>query len=68
MRGVKRQFEYIKLTLTSRVRDRRKELGMSQEAMVDLLGIDRTDTRQIERTVANPSLEVLVNIGNELDV
>lgn len=65
---VKRQFQSIKSTLANRVRDRRKELGLSQEAMADLTGIDRTYASQIERAVANPSLEVLVNIGNALDL
>ncbi len=65
---MKRQFQSIKSTLANRVRDRRKELGLSQEAMADLTGIDRTYASQIERAVANPSLEVLVNIGNALDL
>lgn len=33
-----------------------------------MTGIDRTYASQIERAVANPSLEVLVRIGNALDL
>ncbi|MDO9024722.1 helix-turn-helix transcriptional regulator [Zwartia sp.] len=65
---MKRQFQSIKSTLANRLRDRRKELGLSQEAMADLTGIDRTYASQIERAVANPSLEVLVNIGDALNL
>ncbi len=36
--------------------------------MADLIGIDRTYASQIERAVANPSLEVLVSISNALDL
>lgn len=63
-----RQCQAIKSTLANRVRDRRKELGLSQEAMADMTGIDRTYASQIERALANPSLEVLVRIGNALDL
>lgn len=61
-----RPIQKIKQTLAHQVRDRRKELGISQEAMADLVGIDRTYASQIERAVANPSLEVLASISEAL--
>jgi transcriptional regulator with XRE-family HTH domain len=65
---VNRPVQQIKQTLARRVRDRRKELGISQEAMADLVGIDCTYASQIERALANPSLEVLACIGEALDL
>lgn len=50
------------------MRDRRRELGLSQEAMADMTGRDRTYASQIERADANPSLEVLVRLGNALEL
>lgn len=63
---VKRSAQQIKQTLAQQVRDRRKELGISQEALADLVGIDRTYASQIERAVANPSLEVMAALSEAL--
>ena len=45
----------------------RKERKLSQESFAALVGIDRTYQSQIERGIANPSLEVLCAIANHLD-
>jgi transcriptional regulator with XRE-family HTH domain len=58
----------LKLSLARSVKLRRKELGLSQEELADLAEIDRTYASQIERGVANPSLEVLFRISRSLDV
>jgi transcriptional regulator with XRE-family HTH domain len=50
------------------VKDRRKSLRLSQEAMADLADIDRTYASQIERGIANPSLSVLCSVANALDL
>lgn len=46
--------------------NQRKRLGMSQEALADKAGIDRTYASQIERCKANPSLAVLCSVAEAL--
>ena len=58
----------LKSSLARRVKLRRKELGLSQEELADLAEIDRTYASQIERGVANPSLEVLYRISRALEI
>jgi transcriptional regulator with XRE-family HTH domain len=58
----------LKTSLARSVKLRRKELGLSQEELADLAEIDRTYASQIERGVANPSLEVLFRISRALDM
>uniref|UniRef100_UPI0040478A2F helix-turn-helix domain-containing protein n=1 Tax=Polynucleobacter sp. TaxID=2029855 RepID=UPI0040478A2F len=43
-------------------------LGLSQEKLAFLAGIDRTYMSEIERELANPSIEVLLKISNALDL
>ena len=50
------------------VRAKRAHLGISQETLADYAGIDRTYASQIERAIANPSLSVLCNVANALDL
>ena len=50
------------------MRSRRHLMGISQEALADSADIDRTYASQIERAIANPSLSVLCNIANALDI
>jgi transcriptional regulator with XRE-family HTH domain len=57
----------LKTSLARSVKLRRKELGLSQEELADLAEIDRTYASQIERGIANPSLEVLHRIASSLD-
>jgi transcriptional regulator with XRE-family HTH domain len=45
---------------------RRKALGLSQEDLAALAGIDRTYASQIERRVANPSLGIICAIADVL--
>jgi DNA-binding XRE family transcriptional regulator len=57
----------LKLSLARSVKLRRKALGLSQEELADLAEIDRTYASQIERGVANPSLEVLFRLASSLN-
>jgi len=58
----------LKRGLAQSVKLRRKELGLSQEDLADLAEIDRTYASQIERGVANPSLEVLYRLARSLEL
>lgn len=58
----------LKRGLAQSVKLRRKELGLSQEDLADLAEIDRTYASQIERGVANPSLEVLYRVARSLEI
>lgn len=50
------------------IKVRRKALGITQEELADLAGIDRTYASQLERAIANPSLTVLCKVANSLDL
>jgi len=54
------------LFLGNRVRARREELGLSQEALADLCSFDRTYVSMIERGKRNISLLNLVRIAKGL--
>ena len=58
----------LKRGLAQSVKLRRKELGLSQEELAELAEIDRTYASQIERGVANPSLEVLYRVARSLEI
>jgi transcriptional regulator with XRE-family HTH domain len=58
----------LKKGLAQSVKLRRKELGLSQEKLADMAEIDRTYASQIERGVANPSLEVLYRVARSLEI
>lgn len=48
------------------IRDRRKDLGMSQEALADHSGIDRSHMGKIERGERNVTVLNLVRIASAL--
>ena len=56
-----------KQVLAQNMRARRKALGLSQEALADGVGIDRTYVSGLERGMKNPSLEMIVRIGAVLE-
>lgn len=58
----------LKRGLAQSVKLRRKELGLSQEELADMADIDRTYASQIERGVANPSLEVLYRVARSQEI
>ena len=51
-----------------RVKNRRKELGLTQEQLAFNVGIDRTYASQIERAIANPSLSILCLLAENLNL
>jgi len=50
------------------VRERRHDLGLSQEALGYRCGLDRTYVSGIERGVRNPTLKVMLQLAEGLEV
>lgn len=57
-----------KLALSNNIKRIRKEKGISQEKLALKADVDRSYMSEVERNLANPSIEALVKIGNALDV
>jgi transcriptional regulator with XRE-family HTH domain len=55
-----------KRVLADNIRERRSALGLSQEALADKVGIDRTYVSGLERAMKNPSLRMIVMIAQSL--
>jgi transcriptional regulator with XRE-family HTH domain len=58
----------LKLALSTNIKRLRKEQGISQEKLALKADIDRSYMSEVERCLANPSIEALLKIGNALDV
>ena len=58
----------IQAQLGQRVKQLRLQKGLSQEALAEKCGLDRTYVSGIERGVRNPTLEVLHIIANGLNI
>lgn len=58
----------IKKLLGNRIRQLRRDTGLSQEDFADKCGIDRSYMSGIERGVRNPTLEILWAISGGLDL
>jgi len=54
--------------LGSRIREERQRAGMTQEKLAEAAGCNESYIGQIERGYKNPSLEIIVNIANALNV
>ena len=54
--------------LSEAVKKARRRVGLSQEALALEAGINRSFVGQIERGVANPSLQVLTKLATALEV
>jgi len=52
----------------ARMRERRNELGLSQEALAHECGLDRTYISGCERRLRNPSLISVERIANALEI
>ena len=50
------------------IRKRRKELGLSQESLASVSGLDRTYVGGLERGQRNPTLKVLWQIAEALEI
>ena len=60
------QLSDLKESLSTNIKARRKELGISQEKLALLCALDRSYMSEIERQLANPTIETLVRLGNAL--
>ncbi len=58
----------LQLALSENIRILRGKHGLSQERLALEAGVDRTLVSKIERTIANPTLEVLTKLAFVLDV
>jgi len=65
---VRRGDDIIQRIVATNVRLARDKVSLSQEALADAAGIDRTYASGIERAVANPTIKVLANIAAALGV
>ena len=62
------EFQSVRARLAARVREIRRRRRLSQEALSDLAGCDRTYVGMIERSKGNPSLRILASIAYALKV
>lgn len=60
-------FERLLAGLAKEIKELRLEAGLSQEALALAAGVDRTYVSQLERGVANPSLNILYRISKVLE-
>jgi transcriptional regulator with XRE-family HTH domain len=58
----------LQLVLSDNIRTLRSKHGLSQERLALEAGVDRTLVSKIERTIANPTLEVLAKLAFVLGV
>ena len=58
----------IKLKIGQRIRELRKELGISQEALAYKAGVDRTYVTDVENGRRNVSVEILERLIKALDI
>ena len=47
---------------------RRKEIGISQEKLAELAGVHRTYVSQLERGIKTPTVSVLLDLSNALEI
>ncbi len=50
------------------IKNRRRVLGLTIRELADITGISKTTISQTERGVGNPSIEVLINIFEYLNL
>ena len=58
----------LKLALSDNIKRIRKEQGISQEKLALKADVDRSYMSELERCLANPSIDSLVKISNALNV
>lgn len=63
-----KSFDELRADLAAEIKQSRKRLGLSQEALALQAEVDRTYVAQVERGVANPSLLILHRISVVLGV
>lgn len=67
-----KSFDALRAELANQIKQSRRRLGLSQEALALQAEVDRTYVSQLERGIANPSLLILhriaVVLGTDLSV
>lgn len=58
----------LKEAISSNIKKYRKAKGISQEKLGLISGIDRSYMSEIERCLANPTIEAILRISNALEV
>lgn len=58
----------LRLRLAEEIKRARREIGFSQEGLALAAGVDRTYVSQVERGVANPTVEILERLALALDL
>lgn len=58
----------LKLTLSENIKKHRKKQGLSQEKLALLAGVDRSYMSEVERCLANPSIDAILRISNALQI
>ncbi len=57
-----------RLRFAANLRSRREALGVSQEALADLCGLDRTAVSLLERSQRSPLLDTVVALARALEL
>jgi transcriptional regulator with XRE-family HTH domain len=65
---MKVKIDDLKEDISSNIKKFRKAKGISQEKLALIAGIDRSYMSEIERCLANPSIDALLRISNALEV
>jgi transcriptional regulator with XRE-family HTH domain len=63
---VAKSFDDLRAELANEIKQSRRRLGLSQEALALQAEVDRTYVSQLERGVANPSILILYRISTVL--
>ena len=58
-----KSFDDLRAELANQIKQSRRRLGLSQEALASQADVDRTYVSQLERGVANPSILILQRIS-----
>ncbi len=58
----------LKEAISLNIKKYRKAKGISQEKLALLAGMDRSYMSEIERCLANPSIEAILRISNALEI
>lgn len=61
-----KSFDHLRAELANEIRQSRRRLGLSQEALALQAEVDRTYVSQLERGIANPSILILHRISTVL--
>jgi transcriptional regulator with XRE-family HTH domain len=65
---MKIKLDDLKEAISLNIKKYRKAKGISQEKLALVSGIDRSYMSEIERCLANPSIDTLLRISNSLEV